>query len=111
LVRISPDGMATTLVSRLSARNPAPSAAATRHYHMGLWVDTEDNVFVAVPGERLVVKVQADGKVSVAARSTGGWSPSGGMFDPSGNLWLLEYSSTNAVRVRRIDPRGNEQIF
>lgn len=111
LVRISSDGMGTTLVSRVSARNPAPSSAARRHYHMGLWLDTVENVYIAVPGERLVVKVDADGKVSIAARSTGGWSPSGGMFDPSGNLWLLEYSSTNAVRARRIDRQGKERIF
>jgi hypothetical protein len=68
-------------------------------------------VYVAVQRERLVLTVQANGCREVVARSSGGWSPSGGLFDRDGALWLLEFSSTNAVRVRRIARNGDERIF
>jgi hypothetical protein len=55
--------------------------------------------------------VQPDGATKVAARSSWGWAPSGGLFDRNGNLWLLEYNLINRVRVRRIDRSGQERIF
>jgi sugar lactone lactonase YvrE len=111
LRRITPAGQISTLVYKLSERTFSPSGAANRHHHMGLWLDAAGNVYVAVAGERLVMKVQADGKAAVATRSPWPWSPSGGLFDRDGNLWLLEYSLTNAVRARRINHNGAEQIF
>ena len=111
LRRIAPDGKVTTIVTRLSARKPPPAAVTERHYHMGLWPDAGGNVYVAVAGERLVLKVQTDGTTKVAARSSWGWAPSGGLFDRNGNLWLLEHNLINKVRVRRIDRSGQERIF
>lgn len=111
LRRVSTDGAVTTIAEKLSSHSPPPAAVTEKNYHMGLWTDTAENVFVAVGREQLVLKVDRIGKVSVAARSPGIWSPSGGMFDREGNLWLLEYSPTNAVRVRRIDQNGNERTF
>jgi len=78
---------------------------------MGLWLNTEGSVYVAVARERLVLRVNSDGKTEVVARSVEPWSPSGGMFDREGNLWLLEYDSSNEVRVRRLDRNGKESIY
>ncbi len=111
LRRIAPDGKVATVAAPLSVRKPAPAAAPNRHYHMGLWADGEGSVYVAIPGERSVLKVKAGGSPAVVARSVGDWSPSGGTFDHEGNLWLLEYSSANAVRVRRIGRNGGERVF
>jgi hypothetical protein len=111
LRRITPNGQISTLVFKVSERTLSPSGAGNRHYHMGLWLDRTGNVYVAVASERLVVKVQPDGKAAVLTRSPWPWSPSGGLFDRDGNLWLLEYSLTNAVRARRIGYNGAEQIF
>src|SRR5215470_1561463 len=82
-------------------------SAPLLHYHMGLWTDDKGSVYVAVGRERLALKARDDGAGVVVARSRGDWSPSGGMFDRDGALWLLEYSSTNAVRVRRIARDGS----
>jgi hypothetical protein len=111
LRRISTEGTVSTLVAKLSSHSPPPSAVTEKNYHMGLWTDSAENVFVAVGREQLVLRIDHAGKVSIAARSPGTWSPSGGMFDHDGNLWLLEYSPTNTVRVRRIDQQGNEQTY
>jgi hypothetical protein len=122
LKQIMPDGKVTTLAAKLSEHKPAPDRASQRHYQMGLWVDNKGSVYVAVAEERLVLRVQADGAMSVAARSdqvpkgqpdsaAESWSPSGGMFDHNGNLWLLEYSPKNNVRARRINRDGTENTF
>jgi hypothetical protein len=47
----------------------------------------------------------------VAALSPPGWSPSGGLLAPNGEIWLLEYSVTNSVRVRRLGRDGREQVY
>jgi hypothetical protein len=109
LRRVAPDGKVTTVANKLSERNPAPAKASSHNYHMGLWTDGGGNVYVAVAGERLALKVRADGSSVVFARSSGDWSPSGGMFDRVGNLWLLEYSSTNEMRVRQIPRDGGRR--
>lgn len=111
LRQISPDGKVTTVFAKLSEQKPPPAGVANRHYHMGLWTDREGRVYVAVAAERLVLRVDADGQAKVVARSSEPWSPSGGMFDRDGNLWLLEYGSANSVRARRIDGDGRERIF
>jgi sugar lactone lactonase YvrE len=111
LRRVSSDGQVTTVAARLSEHKPPPARAADRHYQMGLWTDAQGSVYVAVAEERLVLKVQADGTTKVFARTSRPWHPSGGVFDRDGNLWLLEYSSTNAVRARRIDRNGTERVF
>jgi hypothetical protein len=67
---------------------------------MGIWLDSQGSLYVALPEERAVVKVTGDGSVSVTARSEAGWHPSGGLVDEHGTLWLLEYNDRNEVRVR-----------
>jgi hypothetical protein len=133
LKRISADGKASTIATKLSEHKSPPAAASQRHYQMGLWTDDKGSVYVAVAEERLVLKVATDGSTSVAARTgdsvppasgvldqakkrlsdaaVESWSPSGGMFDRRGNLWLLEYSSKNNVRARRINREGTEDTF
>jgi hypothetical protein len=139
LKRISSDGKVTAVAAKLSAHEPAPSAASTRHYQQGLWTDREGNVYVAITAERLVLKVGPDGTKTVVARSgespkpapglldqldqldqlkdkllrdePESWAPTGGMFDRRGNLWLLEYSSRNAVRAKQIGRDGKKRVY
>jgi len=111
LRRITPEGKVETIIAGLSSKNPAPDNVSQRHYLQGLWTDRDCNVYVAVSEEQAVVRVTPDRAVSVVARSPAFWHPSGGMFDREGNLWLLEYSTVNSVRVRRIDKSGGERTF
>ena len=111
LRRVATNGSVTTLVAKLSAQQPPPASVSDLNYHMGLWLDANTNVYVAVAAEQLVLRVGTDGKPVAAARSPAPWAPSGGMFDRNDNLWLLEYDPKNAVRVRRIASDGSERIF
>ena len=56
-------------------------------------------------------KIDGGGRVRVVAKSRLPWSPTGGFFAPTGDLWLLEYSITNAVRVRRIARDGRITVY
>jgi len=111
LVRVAPGGNAATVVAALSARKPPPTAVSDRHYQGGLFTDSRGRVYVTVPEERLVLAVAPDGSTRVAARSPWLWAAYGGTVDRKGNLWLLETSVINAVRVRRIGTDGKERVY
>src|SRR5262245_56477924 len=111
LRRVTPDGNVTTVAAKISEHRPAPAAVSDRNYHQGLWIDRERNAYIAVSRERIVLRVTPDGRSSVAARSPESWSPSGGMFDRQGRMWLLEYNSANVVRIRRVDRGGRGPSF
>ncbi|HKR66126.1 MAG TPA: hypothetical protein VJZ00_20515 [Thermoanaerobaculia bacterium] len=76
-----------------------------RHALMGLWSDAAENVYVADSAHREVKRIAPDGRVSTFAESTFPWSPVGGAFARNGDLWLLEASITNQVRVRKVSVR------
>lgn len=78
---------------------------------MGLWVDARNNVYVAVYGNRKVVRVSPEGRVTTVASTPEPWGPSGVLRAPNGDLWILEYSTTNAVRVRRVAVDGDTTVF
>jgi sugar lactone lactonase YvrE len=111
LRRVSPAGSTTTVARALTGKGRSGTEVARMNYHMGLWTDGRDVVYVAAAGEGSVLRVDNRGDVTVVARSTAPWAPSGGMVDREGSLWILEYDTANAVRVRRIDREGRERVF
>ncbi len=108
LVRVTPDGKVTTIAHDLSSGSILRplTLIGTRHRLMGLWTDRAGNVYVADNAGRAVKRVARDGRVSVVVRSHVPWSPTGGVFDRDGNLWLLEYGDITRVRVRKIARDG-----
>lgn len=90
LRRIDEDG-AGSVVAKSLGRSP-----------MGLWPDERGDVFVAIHGDRAVVRVEPNGAVTTVARSPKPWSPAGVLVAPDGALWILEWSESNEARVRRV---------
>ena len=78
---------------------------------MGLLPDGRGGVYVAVYGARAIKRVSASGDVTVVARTPAPWGPSGLALAPDGDLWILEYSSSNEARVRRVGERGRVTIY
>ena len=111
LRRVSSQGVVSTVVRQLTGTEGATSEVGQLNYHMGLWTDRAGHVYVAAAAERSVLRVDSKGSVSVVDRSATPWSPSGGMIDHDGNLWVLEYDDHNRVRTRRIDRAGQERVF
>jgi sugar lactone lactonase YvrE len=118
LRRLAPDGTITTLARNLREQSAMPwymrlfsLALGDQHNLMGVWVDAQGRVYVAVAGGGMVKRVDAQGRVEIVARSREPWIPTGGLVAPNGDLWLLEYSRTNAARARRISREGREQVY
>lgn len=71
---------------------------------MGLCADAQGNVYVANYGARVAKKVGGDGKITVFARSSFSWSPTGvaivGKAIVGKKAYVLGYAEPVAVRVR-----------
>lgn len=102
LLRIAPNGAITRVAHDLSTGRLIRPDLGDHPMLMGLWLDRAGNVCVADFGHGDVKRVTPAGQVTTIAKSELPWSVSGGVYAPNGDLWLLEYSITNAARVRRI---------
>jgi hypothetical protein len=111
LREVSPAGRLRTITRRLSRRVWTQPHVSDEHALMGIWTDAAGNAYVASYGSREVKRISRAGDVRVVARSRVPWSPTGGLVTAGGDLWLLESSMTNAVRVRRVARDGRERIF
>jgi hypothetical protein len=111
LVEVRADGSLRTLAKNLQERSFTQPQVNEPHLLMGLWTDAARNTYIAAYGARVVKKVAPGGQFQVVARSRFPWSPTGGLVAPNGDLWLLECSYTNAVRVRRIARDGRVTVF
>jgi len=108
VVKVTPDGRRRRIAADLSKKRWFRDE---RHLVMGIWLDAEENVYVAVPGDGAVKRISKDGRVATVVTSRFPWAPSGGLVTPSGDLYVLEYSKTNAVRVRRVAKDAVETIY
>lgn len=112
LKKVDRSGQVTTVASQLQEnRFPQMLTTPDPHYVMGLSVDINENVYVAVYGARKVKKVTPAGRVFTVAQTSMSWSPTGVFSAPNGDLWILECSPTNAVRVERITKEGRRIIY
>lgn len=87
------------------------SQSTVRHMVMGLWTDKKENVYVAIFGGGMVKKIAPDRKVAVVMQTDIRWSPTGGMIASNGDMWLLEASPMNQVRVEKISPDGTRRVY
>src|SRR5690242_4534644 len=99
--RVTRDGVVTTVARNVAEHSALNVTVERRHDLMGLCADAAGNVYVAVYGARVIKKIGADGKVTVFARSTFPWSPTG-IAVAGDHAYILEYADPIAVRVRKI---------
>ncbi|MGB8191302.1 MAG: hypothetical protein WCF67_05245 [Chitinophagaceae bacterium] len=97
------NGKVKLLSEKLNESTAAFAFIGERHNAYGIWTDAADNIYVALHGGQRIKKIQADGSISTLLYSSAPWSPTSGLFDDEGNLWLLEYTITGDCRVRKID--------
>ncbi|MGK2962618.1 MAG: hypothetical protein ACSLFK_10805, partial [Gemmatimonadaceae bacterium] len=69
------------------------------------------NLYAASYGTGEVKRVSPRGEVSVISHSGLPWSPTGGMVAPNGDLWILETSLINEVRLKRIAANGSVSFY
>ena len=69
----------------------------------GLWQDEKGAIYTGHFEEQKVLRINANGSIEDFYTCENGWSPTGGVFDKEGNLWLLEYNKQNEVRVEKVE--------
>ena len=100
--RVTRNGVVTTVAGNIAEHSRLNVTVESRHDLMGLSADAAGNVYVAVYGARQIKKIGPDGKVTLFARSTYPWSPTGIALAAKA-AYILEYADPFAVRVRRLD--------
>jgi hypothetical protein len=65
----------------------------------GVWQDKTKAIYAAVFSDQTVKKIDSTGTLTNVYRSTGNWAPLHGVFDNDNQLWVLETSDKNEVRV------------
>ncbi len=77
----------------------------------GIWFGPQREVYAAVWNTKQVKKVTQTGEVSIVHVSEEGWSPTGGLIDDRGDLWVMEYSPQNTVRVLHKKKNSPAKVF
>ena len=90
-------------INQQDAVSLVASAIANDPGLYGIWTDNAVNIYVALLADRMIKKITPAGKMeNILFKQEGNWGPVGGLFDDSGNLWVLEWSAKNEARVRKI---------
>ena len=102
LQKLTPDGKLTVLADDLKSKTTDFSLMGHNYYSYGIWIDAVSNIYIAMIDAKKVIRINPDGKVETILNSNSLWTVCNGLFDANGNMWVLEYSSTNETRVRKI---------
>lgn len=111
LKKIEPNGKVTILALQLPEKSWSSFFVEDPHQLMGLSVDDDQNVYIAAYGNKKVKKVTPFGEVTTVAETNMMWSPTGVLAAPTGELWVLESTITNEVRVERFKKNGERVVY
>ncbi|WP_430468016.1 hypothetical protein [Winogradskyella ouciana] len=109
--KITPSGNVEVLAENLKENGAPFMGVGDRHYIFGLWTDTHKNIYVALYGAGKVKKINHKGEITTVFVSDEGWSPSGGLIEKDGTLWIMEFSTKNKTRVRKVMPNAEDMIY
>ena len=117
--KVSTDGNVTTLASDLdfrTAEDESTSLGGSYGTLAGLTVDLAGNVYVADAGNRRLLKITRDGKVTVAYRVDPPYFPNGVFVTPANDLYVMEAGFTmpskwSGPRVRKISADGKSVLL
>jgi hypothetical protein len=89
------------IANQVASSKPSFAFSGNTPAIWGLWEDADANVYAAVFSDQAVRKIAKDGTISTVHTSPEHWTPLQGVFDNEGQLWVMEASDRNAVRVVR----------
>lgn len=91
-----------TLAENIGSRSPDFSVMGRNYDSYGIWTDAADNVYLAMIDSKKVIRIDPNGNLQTVLSSRSLWTVCSGMFDNNGSMWVLENSTTNDVRARKI---------
>jgi DNA-binding beta-propeller fold protein YncE len=117
--RVSMDGAVTTLAKDLLSRTPEDKPALFGGSYgslAGLSTEPGGNVYVADAGNRRLLKISRDGKVTVVYRCDPPFFPNGVFATSAGEVYVLEFSfvppgTWGGPRVRKIAASGTMSLL
>ncbi len=109
--KIGRQGQVKTVASQIADKTVFKSSISNQNSVMGIWDDDQGNIYAAVYSTREVKKFSLSVKEEVVFTCTFPWAPSGGMVSKKGELWVLESSVINSVRVVRISKEGTQKVY
>ena len=111
LKQMNTNGTISTVALHLQENTKTNFSNSDPHLVMGLHANTQGEVHVAVYGGGKVKKVSRDKNVTTARQTDAQWLPTGVLNAPNGDLWILECSATNAVRVERFTKDNRRIVY
>lgn len=102
LIKIDQQGKAKKVAKQIANKSWTKSTVDNQNAVFGVWDDAAGNIYTAVTSNRVVKRFDTSGKEEIVFRTPAPWIPTGGLVSPSGELWILECSDMNVVRVERI---------
>jgi sugar lactone lactonase YvrE len=117
--KVTMDGTVSTLANNLDFRTAEDKPTLFGGSYgilAGLTVDSRGNVYVADAGNRRLLKIANDGKVSVVYRAEPPYFPNGVFATQSGDLYVMEVGFTlpstwSGSRVRKISADGKNALL
>jgi hypothetical protein len=100
--RLDQQGKVSTIASKIANKSWVQSNPENQNSVMSIWDDSAGNIYAAIYSNRQVKRFNKIGIEEVVLQTNQPWAPSGGMVTPDGELWVLETSDINEVRVERI---------
>ncbi|MBN8652599.1 MAG: hypothetical protein J0L67_14300 [Cytophagales bacterium] len=110
IVKIDRDGV-KKVARQIANKQWTKSTVENQNAVFGVWDDAAGNIYTAVASNRVVKKFDQTGKEEIVFRTPVPWTPTGGLVSPSGELWILECSDTNAVRVEKISKDNKRVVY
>jgi len=117
--KVTMDGQVSTLATKLDSRTAEDKPTlfgGSEGILAGLTVDSNGIVYVADAGNRRLLKIANDGKVTVVYRAAPPYSPNGVYATPAGDLYVMEVGFTlpstwSGPRVRKISRDGKNELL
>jgi len=106
LHRLLPKEKLETVAENIGSRSTDFTVMGHNYNSYGIWTDATDNIYVAMIDSKKVIRIGKDGNPETIVNSNSLWTVISGLFDDAGNMWVLENSATNDVRVRKIDQQS-----
>jgi hypothetical protein len=103
---LSPTGKLETVAENIGSRSTNFTVMGRNYDSYGIWTDNAGNIYLAMIDSKKVIRIPGNGKPETVITSGSLWTVTSGLFDNTGNMWVLENSVTNEVRVRKIDQRS-----
>jgi len=110
LYKISDDGTFLLIAAGLAIGDIGTILTDNKHSIFGIWTDTKENIYAAVYSDKCIKRISGNGEVTIVYTSSPGFSPTGGMFDKNGNMWVLE-TGAMGTRVVRAVPESASSLY